>query len=701
VPTWLEGSGIQIERANAQVPEISTVSAATAYHEAIEAMRWARALLASGRAKPAEIAIAAVTPGDYDDFFLALRDDANFELHFVHGVHITACREGQAAAALADILLRGLSQVRMRRLATLLRTYAGPFQELPEGWTRLLPSDAPLTSREAWTRLLQRLTSANWSDGIDHTAALREIVDLLWQGTVAAAAVGEQLLSGRVLAIWRSALDAGPPASLDLTIAALRQDDGQDACVSLAWMPASALAASPRRFVRLLGLNSSRWPRGISEDRLLSDHIVPTVELDPLPVSAADRRDFETILVTTQAEVVLSRARRDADGRLLGRSPLLLGQPAEQYLRRNATPTHAFSETDRLTARPEEFATGPQSVAATACWRHWMRHEITAHDGLVRANHPAIAAALGRVHSASSLRLLLRNPIGFVWQYVLGWRTPQSSEEALVLDPLGFGDLVHGTLDRALQVLEGRGGLASAGTDAVARAVEAALKGYALDWASERSVPPALIWRRTLEEARTLSERALGFKVEWHPGTRSYSEVPFGGSTPKSSAVPPWDATLPVEIPGTGFRIGGYIDRLDIAGDGQHVRVRDYKTGRTPPSDIVFDGGKELQRCLYAFAAQAMLGGQVEVSSSLLYLRDELDLPLDDPPRRLREIIGYLTSARTSLLAGNALMGADTGARYDALAFALPANADATYCRRKAAAATERLGEAARVWAVQ
>ena len=34
----------------------------------------------------------------------------------------------------------------------------------------------------------------------------------------------------------------------------------------------------------------------------------------------------------------------------------------------------------------------------------------------------------------------------------------------------------------------------------------------------------------------------------------------------------------------------------------------------------------------------------------------------------------------------------------DDLAFALPANASATYCKRKLPAATERLGEAAQVW---
>ena len=304
------------------------------------------------------------------------------------------------------------------------------------------------------------------------------------------------------------------------------------------------------------------------------------------------------------------------------------------------------------------------------------------------------------MHSASSLKLLLRNPLGFVWQYVLGWRSPTSGEDPLVLEPLDFGVLVHGVLDCALRALEVKGGCATASGDEIARSVDEALHEIALDWEDERSVPPALIWRRTLEDARVLCERALSFQAQWHAGTRSYSEVPFGGSAPKSSAVLPWDATLPVEIPGTGFRIGGYIDRLDIAGDSRRVRVRDYKTGRTASSDIVFDGGRELQRCLYAFAAKAMLGEHVDVTSSLLYLRDQTELPLDDPKRRLHEISHYLQAARANLVSGGALLGIDTGGRFDALAFALPANAGATYRRRKEPSATARLGDAVRIWEV-
>lgn len=700
-PAWLDGTVIDVTRSDKHTPEIVTVSASTAYHEAIEALRWARQLVASGAADPTEIAIASVTPADYDDHFLALRADANLDLHFVHGVKITACREGQAAAALADILVRGLSQTRMRRLSPLLAAYPGPFQALPAGWTRVLPADAPLASPQAWTHLLDRLTAADWPDEVDHGPALREIIGLLSQGVAAAEAIGEALLNGRTLAIWRKALLAGPAASLDLTLETLKQDDGLDACVSVAWMPASALAASPRRFVRLLGLNSSRWPRGISEDRLLSDHIIPTAELDPLPVGAADRRDFATILATSERQVVLSRARRDSDGRLLGRSTLLQGLPDEVYLRRNRVPDHAFSETDRLTARPQEFRALPQAVSAAACWRNWLREEITPHDGLVRADHPVIQAILARTQSASSLRKLLRNPLGFVWHYGLRWRAPESGDDPLVLDALAMGDLVHQTLDRALRTLEAHGGLAAATGQQIASAVDGAAGEVAEIWETERPVPPRVIWRRTLDEARELSRRALAFGDERLPDARAFGEVPFGGAEPKTNDALPWDATASVGIPGTDFRIAGYIDRLDVSADGRRALVRDYKTGRKPKDTIILDGGKELQRCLYAFAVKAMLGDDVAISASLLFPRDEVDLRLEDPEGTLADVAGYLSAAHASLLAGGAVLGADTGGTYDDLAFALPANAGATYCKRKIAAATERLGDAAQVWEAQ
>lgn len=700
-PTWLEATGVSIIRSASHTPAVRAESAATAYHEAIQAIRWVRALLASGEAQPADIAIAAASTADYDDHFLSLRADANLDLHFIHGIRVVTTREGQAAAALADILVRGLSQTRMRRLAALCGSEGGPFQMLPAGWPRILPADAPLASASAWTRLLGRLTAADWPDEQDHTPTLRGIVELLAKGHSAAEEIGAALLSGRALAIWRKALLAGPTGSLDATLENLKQDDGLEACVSVAWMPASALAASPRRFVRLIGLNSSRWPRSISEDRLISDHVIATSELDPLPVAAADRRDFQTILTTTEREVILSRARRDSEGRLLGRSSLLGGYGEEAYVRRNAVPTHAFSETDRLMARPQEFGGQAQAAAALTCWRNWHRKEITPHDGLVRADHPIVLAILERTQSASSLRLLLRSPLGFVWRYAMRLRMPESGADPLVLDALGMGDLVHMTLDLALQKLEAAGGLAQADEAQIAATVEEAARDVAGVWESQRAVPPAVIWRRTLDDARLLTSRALTYGDERLPDARSYGEVPFGGLEPKSSANSPWDSTTPVEIPGAGFRINGYIDRLDLSGDGKRALVRDYKTGRPPRDDISLDGGRELQRCLYAFAVKALLGADVSISASLLFPREQVDLQLADPEATLVEITGYLQAARANLSAGHALIGPDTGGAYDDLAFALPANAGATYCKRKLPAATEMFGDAAQVWEAQ
>jgi hypothetical protein len=285
-----------------------------------------------------------------------------------------------------------------------------------------------------------------------------------------------------------------------------------------------------------------------------------------------------------------------------------------------------------------------------------------------------------------------------VWVYAFGWRVPQSSAEPLVLDALGVGDLVHMVLDRALRDLEAADGLASADAVTIEAAVVRAAEAVAADWESERPAPPAVIWRRTLDDARLMAGRALSYGDGLLPGARSYGEVPFGGTERKSQVEMPWDPGMPVTIPDTGFNIAGYIDRLDISRDGKRALVRDYKTGRPPRDDIRLNGGRELQRCLYAFAVKALLGDDVAISTSLLYPREPVDLQLDDPEAVLAEVTGYLRAARISLAGGAALPGPDAGGDRDDLAFALPANASATYCKRKLPATTERLGEVAQVW---
>lgn len=315
-----------------------------------------------------------------------------------------------------------------------------------------------------------------------------------------------------------------------------------------------------------------------------------------------------------------------------------------------------------------------------------------------------INASLNRqLQSARSLRLLLRNPLGYLWRYALGWRAPPDASRPLLLDASAFGKLVHETLDRAVQRLEASGGRAAGGSSEIRteidEAVDEALTRTAEAWASEHAIPPALVWRATLEEARDLARRALNHGGEPTPGKHRFTEVPFGGIGAPAGKPMPWDPGSPVEVPGTGLRISGYIDRLDLSGDGRHAHVLDYKTGKPPKRSIVIDGGKELQRCLYAFAVRSLLGSDIAVTASLLYPLYALEIPLADPDLTLATLASYLTLARDSLCAGHGVAGPDAADEHDEALFALPANAAVGYRARKLATARHRLSAAADVWA--
>jgi hypothetical protein len=94
--------------------------------------------------------------------------------------------------------------------------------------------------------------------------------------------------------------------------------------------------------------------------------------------------------------------------------------------------------------------------------------------------------------------------------------------------------------------------------------------------------------------------------------------------------VPLWDVNTPVQIPGTDLMIKGVIDRLDIAADSRVAVVRDYKT-----ANEAFRYSHAGRWCrasaLYACAVHALLNQVEEVSASLFYTHDQLDVPLPTP----------------------------------------------------------------------
>jgi hypothetical protein len=699
VPDWVDGNRIEIQRTAPSGATLTVSSCATPQHEILEAFRWMRELLAAGTARPEEIGIASASPADFDDHVLALSEDANLPIHFVQGIKAVTTPEGQTAAALADVLIKGISQERVRRLLRRLSGTPG-IADLPKGWTSVLPKEAPLTTTERWEHALGQVPKDKWPDGLDCSERLLEIVRLLAKGVDVAREAGDTLLPNLARRLWTRALQDGPPEVLPVTLARLRVDHEIEPASHPIWTSAISLAAAPRPFVRMVGLNSGRWPRGIYEDRLIPDLILPMEELDPLPIADADRRDFDTIIAAAR-QASASFSRRDVEGRQLGRSPLI-GEGERIYLSRARMPTHAASESDRLLARPSEFQSTLIAQSGSACWRNRYRNEITSHDGLVRSGHPRLKKVFRQALSATSLGLLLRDPIRFAWHYGLGWREPQLADDPLTLDALDFGNLTHEVLQNAVTALEADGGFGKSSSDDIDRAVRDATATAASHWEASCPVPPRLIWQRTLQEIERLSAKALAYGFDPLPGQKSWTEVPFGATDAMARENLPWDVSRHVEIPNTGVVIRGRIDRLDVAGNNSRARVFDYKTGslRTKMEDVVVDGGGELQRCLYALAVRTLIRDDIDVEASLLYLRavdgQEGLFPLKDVDAALDLIAEAVSIARTNLEKGLALPGKDAAHTYNDFNFALPA--DPTYLDRKQPLAEERLGDATKIW---
>jgi hypothetical protein len=705
-PEWVEALDIHVTKTPATKPVVRTVSCATPRHEILEAFRWARQHLSRG-VPPQNIAIVTAAPDEWDDYVLSLEASTNVPVHFVHGRAALSTLEGQLAAALAEILLRGFSRRRLVRFVGLLRSQSTRFQELPSNWWYVLPDDAPLLDAARWTRLIESLTAESFSDATDHRSALREIVDSLSKGLAQAGEIGEGLLQGKALIVWRKALSEGPPAALDVTLTGLRVNKGLEPEASLVWGPASAIAAVPRPFVWLLGLTSRSWPRRASEDPLLSNHVIASDRFDPLPIQKIDTRDFLTIGVTTAQELVCSRARRDGSGRLCGKSPLYPRGIKETYYTQTREPAHAASPSDRLLARSDEFAALPNAVSAIRAWKHWHQPAITCHDGLVRADHPVLHRAINRRQSATSLVKLLRDPIGYLWTYGFNWRSPEESDEPMMLDALAFGSLLHELLEKTVIQLEAGHpkGFAGASISEIKDVVDNVVGAVDALWTESRPVPPPVLWKRKLQEAAELAITALSYHDEPFQNERSWTEVPFGGDQ-KASALTeealkrlPWDPLTTVTIPGTILQIGGSIDRLDIAGDGSRARVTDYKSGKVGSKLPQLKGGAELQRCLYAFAVKVLISNHPQVEAQLLYpKRDGSGLPLEDPEGTLDRLKEYLIAATTTFLGGAALPGPAANEDWYDLAFALPGGAKEKYLATKFPLVTESLAVLAPLW---
>jgi PD-(D/E)XK nuclease superfamily len=693
---WAQDSAIRPVFKSKKTPSQSSVVCATPKHEVIESLRWARELIVSGRAKPHEVAIVASATEDWDEDFRVLVADSQLPLHLVHGRTATSTFPGQQAASLATVLLEGLSHDRVVRAFRLLHNSA-KLKSLPSDWYTNLDPDAPLLKLGHWQLSLDEL--AEDRERPDFRPTLLPILDLLSKGAPVAGRVGEELLSGQARAIWRRALLDGPSEALMTTIGQVRVPDESDPNANIIWGPAHAVATAPRPFTFMLGLTSRNWPRQGREDGLLPSHILDPALLEPASVTLQDRTHFE-VLRDAAHEIVYSRSRRDSDGRLLGTSPLALSEAASRHLQRSRIPHDAFSESDRLLARRQEFSETGRASSAVACYRDWRSLKITAHDGLLNSGHPVIEAAIEKPHSATSLRRMLTDPLGFVWRYALGWKPPSplSLEEPLALDKPTYGTLVHEVLRLTAASLESSGGFAAATQNQVESAIAESTDRVALDWELTKPLPPRLLWQRTLTKARDTALSALMWPLPKFEDQKTYVEVPFGGLGVDEDNAP-WDRNALVTIPGSNLNLQGKIDRLDLDGKSINARVIDYKTGRCPDVEPGLDKGKELQRCLYAVAVKALLGQVIAVEAALLFPGSEGSLySLSEPSLQTEELTRFLQLAEQMLRSGRSVFGMGAESRNNDMAFALPANAEGVYFSHKGAARDAMAGDLRSLW---
>lgn len=693
---WLRDTRINATPVATRAPVPSAVTCATPAHEMTEALRWARQLIVSGRAKPQEITITSASVDAFDDYLRTLRAGCDLPLFFAEGNMALSSYAGQQAAALSELLLCGISQDRVLRAVRFLRHESTELKGLPQGWDRMLTSSAPLLRVEHWEYEVERIRK---EEDLDLRSSLMAFVRDVDRGLPQAEEVGERWLRGIARQIWRRALAEGPPSALATTLERVRVTDEAELAASALWGPAAVACTVPRRFVRFVGLSSRGWPRTIQDDPLLPEHILGH-RLAEYTVSQLDRLHFE-ILNAQADEVVFSRSRRDKEGRLLGASPLFPDDIPVEHLSQSRTPTHAFSRSDRLLAREDEFAQSEVARSAVLCIQDHQRSEITAHDGLVRAQHPVILAAIGQIQSATSLKLLLRNPLGFVWKYGLHWQEPEDleGEEPLFFDLLDLGKFVHEILERAVRQLESDSGLFQASGQRIEEVIGTVCEMTVRQWESEQPVPPTLIWAAIRDEARGLALRALTQDRLQEVGMLSFVEVPFGDPWAGEGTGYPWDVTKPVGIPGMELRILGRIDRLDLSGDCSLARVTDYKvTSETPASDPVLNQGKELQRAVYGLVVKALLPEVKNVEAALLYPRDGTRFVLQNLPEVMDTMIRYLTFATEFLKQGYALPGVGMEDGYEGMRFALPANCDAFYLPRKLKARNEYLKKLLSLW---
>ena len=404
---------------------------------------------------------------------------------------------------------------------------------------------------------------------------------------------------------------------------------------------------SGRRFLWILGLDETSFPRAGLQDPILLDEERARLADTMTPRSQLPNEDnvlLKGIVAGHRGETAVSYSVAALDeNQVLSPSAAVL----EFYRGANSTNADAtFSDMSKALPAASDFVlNGDVSSAANSLLSEhqaWLKLsdecEVNAHGSILlafphlRSGIDASRARYGsepspydgwlsgpgadldftqtrRPLSASSLDILAQCPFKFFLRYILGIKPSDDLEfDSLEwLSPLERGRLVHQILHDAIEMLRPENRPLRYPEDL------AALHGLANTLIEKQrdEVPPPNEIACDMEREAILQTVEVFLKEESERSLNpaaSQAEIPFGldeGQEKKYASPTP----VPLKLPdGTAIHIHGQIDRLDEI-EGGIFEVWDYKTGspRVYECATAFQSGRRLQHIIYGMVVESMI----------------------------------------------------------------------------------------------
>jgi RecB family exonuclease len=271
-------------------------------------------------------------------------------------------------------------------------------------------------------------------------------------------------------------------------------------------------------------------------------------------------------------------------------------------------------------------------------------HLLTRWSGLV-GPLAGEAGVFDEVQSPTGVQTWATCPRRFLFERVLRVAETPAPEDQLEMSPVEKGNLIHAALERFLDEVPARTSPYQPWS-ADERARLERILDQLFDDAERRGITGRpLLWQG---QRRRIRRDVLGFLDRDEHFRSQAGVVPVAGEL--SFGLDP-DGLPPVQVvTPTGRKVSfrGRIDRVDLAPDGSHMVVVDYKTGQpTAYNGFEVDpvkAGRYVQLPLYALAAQAKYGS-VPTESAYWFVGERANyrrvpVMLDErTTRRLHEVV--------------------------------------------------------------